>query len=1221
MISMNSNWWQVLGRTTAAGALVLGLALPMAGNALADEMADEALADTDDDFADDASGEPAPPETAGADEAGARTDAARPLPRSGALTPRGREEVRQFEAALGTYVDEFEDVRATVRRIVRAEFARQQAMVQERFRPQIEEARAEELERRVETIAQFEQFARRYPNHPEYTPDVLFRLAQLLFEQAQYDFFEADSRFREEERRFELGLIAERPPLPEKDLTRTIRTLRRLLRDFPDYRHADSAMYSLAISYDDMDEVDFARDTLAALIDQHPESPYVPEAWLRIGEYYFDEFQFPSARDAYTRALEAGPGRFQDLLLFKRGWANYLLNQYGTALEDFRQLLILYGETDDVETASLLEEALQYFAVVLAERDWNLDGRQDDDFLIPRLESYLGNDEGYELQVIESMVRIFEELEPREEYLDLSADVLGFAIDRFFLDPDTPRRHERIFQIRFVLGDEDEAVRVLQELAVRYGPGTEWFAEQERNGEIGAMAFAERLGRIAMLDSATFAFRRGDGLMEQFEETGVAQFETDALAQFATAAALYGEFLAAYPNDEMVYEARYFQARALFEAREFRDAATGFRWVRDSRLSAERQGEAATNLIRSITELMREEAMAGRLDPSLVPGAERSGRMPPLEDGELPEPLPFPPLVEELLEAYDTYLALDIEDEDEPELQGQVALAAARLLLDFEHVRAARQRLVRMFDRYCGEPAAGFAALLLVQSYERVGDYRHMEYWANQVEQRSDCIALPGEEAERFAEIIDIFRRSAAFNNAVRLRQEGRFEAAALEFARIAEQYPDSEDGPEALYLAGDIYETDLRRYDAAMAKFQALYERYPESEFVDAALHSLALNAQQFFDFDKAIDTFRILHRRGYTFGDNPEEAEHPIRLAAELLEFQQQHEAAARAYLEFVDARPRDDRAPHALYRAGVNLMRAGQGREGVRLLERFMREHGDRRVRVDGFDTNEAVLDALAEIAQWHGSRNDSRAQRQVEDQILREFTARQPWETLSPSREIAARIALERAEEQAAEWRRPQRFANSLQAIAAVIQSRQEGIPALLQAFQDVESNFRDPGATMCARLAQGVVQQEMSDFLFALPMPREYEGDFDLEDAHLEMLETIARAFEDQAILAWTELYNLIEEAGVVNECTIDATRRLNRLRGDDFALYKERATPRSRQFRVPGMVEVPRVVPASELVIDGRTNAGHLQPTPEAESTSGDEGTEDGDGWIEEVTQ
>jgi len=84
----------------------------------------------------------------------------------------------------------------------------------------------EAKDRRRDAIAMFEAFLRRYPNDKRWTPEVLFRLAELYYEKSAEEFLDADEAYKK-------AIDSPTPPTtppPKVDYTPTIALYKRLLR-------------------------------------------------------------------------------------------------------------------------------------------------------------------------------------------------------------------------------------------------------------------------------------------------------------------------------------------------------------------------------------------------------------------------------------------------------------------------------------------------------------------------------------------------------------------------------------------------------------------------------------------------------------------------------------------------------------------------------------------------------------------------------------------------------------------------------------------------------------------------------------------------------------------------------------------------------------------------------------------------------------------------------
>ena len=186
-------------------------------------------------------------------------------------------------------------------------------------------------------------------------------------------------------------------------LSASIALVQRVVREFPRSPHTDDALLFLGElehgrEADDaalrawlaMVCVERAPDALAgtpgALSGERAfagctarttDSALRAHAWIRIAELAFDltpGLDLGVAIEAYRRSIEE-PGASPELRaigLYKRAWALYRSDRYADALVDFATLAV-----DEQARPDLRSEAIQYMAISIVERDWNLDGRDD----------------------------------------------------------------------------------------------------------------------------------------------------------------------------------------------------------------------------------------------------------------------------------------------------------------------------------------------------------------------------------------------------------------------------------------------------------------------------------------------------------------------------------------------------------------------------------------------------------------------------------------------------------------------------------------------------------------------------------------------------------------------------------------------------------------------------------------------------------------------------
>ena len=114
------------------------------------------------------------------------------------------------------------------------------ARLEKRYADSIKKAEGEERKRHLAAIAVLEKFILDYPNHPQFTPDAMFRLADLYLDEANYEF----------EQRFDAvadsGVPPEGEDMQRADYSKALALWTQIIEKFPDYRQRAGTMYLLA---------------------------------------------------------------------------------------------------------------------------------------------------------------------------------------------------------------------------------------------------------------------------------------------------------------------------------------------------------------------------------------------------------------------------------------------------------------------------------------------------------------------------------------------------------------------------------------------------------------------------------------------------------------------------------------------------------------------------------------------------------------------------------------------------------------------------------------------------------------------------------------------------------------------------------------------------------------------------------------------------------------
>ena len=125
-------------------------------------------------------------------------------------------EVVRFEGRVREYQKEF-------RQLVLREVAEKRKFVESKYSEAISEQELKEVQARKDAIILFEQFIRKYPDNPKYTPNAMYRLAELYYERSMIVYNEKTEGYEAELEKFDNHEISVEPELPEIDFSDSIR--------------------------------------------------------------------------------------------------------------------------------------------------------------------------------------------------------------------------------------------------------------------------------------------------------------------------------------------------------------------------------------------------------------------------------------------------------------------------------------------------------------------------------------------------------------------------------------------------------------------------------------------------------------------------------------------------------------------------------------------------------------------------------------------------------------------------------------------------------------------------------------------------------------------------------------------------------------------------------------------------------------------------------------
>lgn len=785
------------------------------------------------------------------------------------LTADEQREMVEVEGDWKKYAGAAEEHHRRMRDLLLRSFDDKTAELEARYAARIADAEATKSERHRSTKELLEKFIADHPGHKTFTPDAIFRLADLELDEADAAVDTADMTAE---------VIA--------DYSKPIAHWQQILEQFPDFRQMPSVLYLLGHYGKAADErrslvlflalacankvkwndppppVPTKEEALAKSDRKDRLDPYadcqawdgadaelVRHAWVRgIADYHFGvPGELDEAIAGYLKVVDGAKdsGLYAEAL-YKLAWSFYKRDFLLESIKRFDESVRLYDATiakGAIPPLELREESLQYIAVAFTD-PWEGEVDTDPVAAFNRAKDfYKGREnEPHIRDVWEAMGNAFMELQAYDQAVDSFRTAIGPPWE---LHPRNPLVHQMIVDAYEAKGDKFAVDATAAELATRYAPGTAWYTANEKDRE--AMENQRRIGERALYAAARNTHLAATNLRKEYEAGGAseAELKTQYLELYARAVDLYRTFVKTYPESDYAYEFTYYQGEALYYSDRFLEAAEQYRWVRDHRdLSETYFLDAAKSLLASYEAEVARQVAAGALAPLRVPTVAELKAM--------PQPLtaqPIPPLYTQLQKEWDEYQ----NTVPDPQTAPQQGINAALVSLGYLHLDDAIERLEKVMTKFCASPVAVKAKDGLVALYEAKGDFDKF----TEINQRFIAQKCGDDKSRDLAQSQN---RSVEFKRAEQLYNKGEFLPAAEAFYRYYKTAPSTDsDLPTALYNAASSY-AQADRPKTAIALYreftQSKDKAFRESPYYLEAMRLTARSQQSVFDYGAAIAT-----------------------------------------------------------------------------------------------------------------------------------------------------------------------------------------------------------------------------------------------------------------------------------------------------------------------------------------------------------------------------
>ena len=751
---------------------------------------------------------------------------------------------------------------------------------------------AEKLDESIETL---KELIAASPDDDPDKPDYYLNLADAYWEKSEQYFerayddelesaiFEAEKAHDEAK---ETQLKAEQQGLLNEQQAwreRTVETYKIVETKFPDSPKLDEVLYYLGFHLTLVGRESEGYQKYVKLVQKRPNSTYIPDALVNIGEFFFNQNEFDTAFAFYDKVITGFPSSsVYGFAIYKKAWCQFNMGDYEEALDNFLTV-IKYSDSDAASKLTTRFELKKE-----AQKD------------LVRAYSMTGNPD--------RAIMFFKEVAP-EIYLELGASLADLYASQ-------DKSKEAVSLYKFLIKEQPRSHMVLQ---YQRKIVNTIYRSQDKKGTVKEvermLGLYQKIGPTAPPDWLKDEKTEVEGELRIIATTWHKEAQK-TLDEFTLDQAhhLYREYLRLFPDGEHAYPITMNYAILLYQLKKYDLAAEQFERVIELNPEGKFTAEAAHSALTSYYNVM--DVNQGDVKPATE------------EDDVLAQELP--PLEAKMVRACERYIQMaGPEAEDIPE----ATYAAGKIYYNYNHFEQAIPFLEAMVTRYKTSPTAPEAAKLLLSAYNLKHDFKGLEGWAIKL---ANTNLASGDLQVTIRRIRD----QAEFNRCFDYEQTNENEKAAECFMEYADKYPDTNLLDRALFNAAVNF-TKAKRIEKAIYAHGELYNRNSDSPLAPKALYAIGEIYRNLAVYSEASKFYEMYAQ------NHPKDkyVEQALRYASMFRKALGEYDQAITDYTKYLDMFPKNENAPAVYFDIGLIYESQKNWKEMQKHFERYIAKYGSK------------------------------------------------------------------------------------------------------------------------------------------------------------------------------------------------------------------------------------------------------------------------------------
>ena len=701
--------------------------------------------------------------------------------------------------------------------------------------------------------------------------------------------------------------------ISKKELLKSAAAFRKLMRLYPKHPRVDAAIFSLAKTLARLDNSK-AETYFLKLIKDYPNSMLMPDAYLALGEYYFDKHNIVKAKQAYKKAIKYKGTKTYPYAVYKLGWAYYNSDaqtdifydqNMAKALSAFKLVVRLSDKGRKSQGLDLRKEAINDLVMVWAE----IEGVQDAWSYFSKLKEYeafynvlekLGNayaDQGKNDKAIASFTRLLKEAPHRERSPDIYVKLLGLYDQK---------------------GNHKHLMRDLKKMHTLYVKGGSVWTRKNKDKLL--QADAKETVRKQLHRYSTLYHEKGQ------------KSKRDVFLN--TSMRLYQLYLTYYPKDKHAYDIRFYLADIYEHFKMYEKASNSYQIVAVQGKKRKHFKDSSVRMVSTINTLVADKKW-----PALP------------EFGQVKKKILIPREKMKLIKVIDLFVKLRPKDK----LGYPMAFTAAKTFFDYGHYKDGLARFEKIALSIPKEKQ-GETALKTILTFHT----KRME-WPIVMKKSRMFLGVSEFAKGKMNVVITEHLKNAIFKQGMAYAEAKKHYKAAKMFLAYQKEFPNDADSDEALYNASMNY-YKVAEVDKALAVDRQLLKLYPKSKLVPDVNISMARTYEAIADFNNAAKFYLEFTKRFPT--DKRSAA--ALYNSATLFKGLKHYEASTRNYLDFIRKYPSHPKVGEAWYECALMYELTKNYSPAVSSFRQYLA------ISQDGQDRKLYAQAKIAEISFYHVDR---------------------------------------------------------------------------------------------------------------------------------------------------------------------------------------------------------------------------------------------------------